>query len=382
MSSAGPHEPIEVSAQDAARRLAVVVLARLAVDDRVSLEHVARDVAPLAPAADGVAAAAWRQQIERLLSALEATGHAQRQAKGWQISDAGRASLCGYLGLAEAMPGTWALMRDGPLVIWALGLSGAPPGRRRALAKVDSLQQQILIARWHLKIKGKPSAARVRQALAMVALQRAFGDGLSHSGLDARTALSSKASRALAAQLATAPKEFGTDGRLVAALAAEAVAVRRAQPAQLRIGAIRRYLGSPARVAPMPGPTPEEPVPAVPVAAEEAPRAPAVATLQRPTPEQFAAAVKAAAAACAEGWAGNRRAFVSQVWEVIQVSHPRWGITEIEFKAMLAETHRRGLIALANADLKDKQRLKEVQASAVVYKNTVWHYVRVEDVSQ
>ena len=46
---------------------------------------------------------------------------------------------------------------------------------------------------------------------------------------------------------------------------------------------------------------------------------------------------------------------------------------------MLVETHRLGLIVLVNADLKDKAKLATVEASAVSYKNTVWHYVRVEE---
>ena len=46
---------------------------------------------------------------------------------------------------------------------------------------------------------------------------------------------------------------------------------------------------------------------------------------------------------------------------------------------MLTEAHRTGLVMLANADLKDKKALKDLQDSAVVYKNTVWHYVRAAD---
>jgi hypothetical protein len=46
---------------------------------------------------------------------------------------------------------------------------------------------------------------------------------------------------------------------------------------------------------------------------------------------------------------------------------------------MLTEAHRCGLLVLANADLKDKRDLKDLQASAVTYKNTVWHFIRVED---
>lgn len=382
MSSAGRHKPSEATADDATRRLAVVVLARLAADETVTLAQVARDVAPLAPAADGQPVAAWRREVERVLCVLEATGFAVRRTQAWEVSPAGKTSLAGYLGSPDPLPGTWAAMRDGPLVTLALGLNTAPAARRRSLAKIDGLQQQILIGHWQLKIRGKPTAARVRQALALVALQRAFGDGLSCSGLDAKTGLSSRAGRALAAQLAVTPKEFGTDGRLIAALAAQAVGARRAVPAQLCVGAIRGYLGNVVQAASLPKATASSPAPRI-VAARVLPQSSQQqSSRQRPTPEQFAEAVKSAAVACAEGWSGNRRAFVSQVWGVVQRRHAGWGVSEIEFKAMLAEAHRRGLIVLANADLKDKQRLEDVQASAVAYKNTVWHYVRVEDVSQ
>ena len=35
--------------------------------------------------------------------------------------------------------------------------------------------------------------------------------------------------------------------------------------------------------------------------------------------------------------------------------------------------------SFANADLKDKKSIKELESSAVPYKNTVWHFVRVEE---
>ncbi len=46
---------------------------------------------------------------------------------------------------------------------------------------------------------------------------------------------------------------------------------------------------------------------------------------------------------------------------------------------MLAEAHRSGILVLAGADLKDKCDLKELEDSKILYKNTVWHFVRVED---
>jgi hypothetical protein len=46
---------------------------------------------------------------------------------------------------------------------------------------------------------------------------------------------------------------------------------------------------------------------------------------------------------------------------------------------MLAEAHRTGHLILASADLKGKHQMKEFQASAIAYKNMVWHFVRVDD---
>jgi hypothetical protein len=46
---------------------------------------------------------------------------------------------------------------------------------------------------------------------------------------------------------------------------------------------------------------------------------------------------------------------------------------------MLAEAHRLGALVLANADLKDKKSIPDLESSAVPYKNTVWHFVRVEE---
>ena len=120
------------------------------------------------------------------------------------------------------------------------------------------------------------------------------------------------------------------------------------------------------RAAPAPVPQPKP----------EPPARPAAAT--RPDLAGFANVVQSAASIRAEGWPGNRKAFISHVWSVVQEKHPEWGLTDIEFKAMLAEAHRTGHVVLANADLKDKKSMKDLQDSAVAYKNTVWHFVRVE----
>jgi hypothetical protein len=65
-------------------------------------------------------------------------------------------------------------------------------------------------------------------------------------------------------------------------------------------------------------------------------------------------------------------------WRNVQERYPEWGLTEIEFKAMLTEAHRTGHIVLANADLKNKDNARDIQDSAISFKNTVWHFIRID----
>jgi hypothetical protein len=88
--------------------------------------------------------------------------------------------------------------------------------------------------------------------------------------------------------------------------------------------------------------------------------------------------VRRQAAGAAQGWSGDRKAYISHVWRNIRDQHQHWNLSEIEFKCMLAEAHRSGRLALVNADLKDKSNIKDVQESAVVYRNAVFHFIRVD----
>jgi hypothetical protein len=124
-----------------------------------------------------------------------------------------------------------------------------------------------------------------------------------------------------------------------------------------------------------------------PAAMEPSPPVPkpsSAASTQRPSASNrpdlpgFVKVVQAAATTHAEGWPGNRKALVSRVYGAVSAGHPGWGLSLVEFKAMLAECHRIGKIALVTADLKDKRLLEELKQSAITYKNTVWHLVRVE----
>ncbi|MEQ1713218.1 MAG: hypothetical protein ABL908_17715, partial [Hyphomicrobium sp.] len=331
----------------------------------------------------------------RLLS----TGLAAEVRGRLTLTDAGAEAMRGAFGHRGALPASWSDLRDQRLVARALGLEGESAAKLKSLATPDGLRAIILQKAFGLPLKGNQTANRLRVELAVVALERAFGNKIK-GGLGASGGFTAKAGRLLAGQLSARPRDFGSDGRLIAELAAEQVGAPQSDADAVRLALLRRWVSTllPSNAA---SPT----TPAAPVAAtavlhraeraghvRDAPAGsaptpandagPAVATpqqMQRPGLEDFAAAVKTVAGTVAEGWPGNRKAFISRVWQAIRVAWPQWQLSEIEFKCMLAEAHRAGQIVLANADLKDKKSIAEIDASAIAYKNTVWHYVRVED---
>jgi len=371
----------EIRAEPIAPALRLLVLARVAAETGATQSELARDLAPYVT--HKLAPAEWRDTLARVTTALVVNGAMSMSRNRAELTAAGREMLVRELG-GKPLPKTWAEIRDVRIMARMLGLEGASVSRLKALAKPDGLRAAILVRAFALKIKGAPSTAKLRQALATVALERAFGNKLK-GGLGDRTGLAPKAGRLLAGQLAIRPRDFGTDGRLVAALAAEQAGAFQPDADSLRTAILRACVarslaGEPPRAAPPPpvaivrntsgadaaSPKPEPVKPARPAAAT------------RPDLAGFAHVVQSAASARAEGWPGNRKAFISHVWSVVQEKHPEWGLTDIEFKAMLAEAHRTGHVVLANADLKDKKNMKDLQDSAVAYKNTVWHFVRVE----
>lgn len=385
-----------------AQRLAGVVLLRISTEPAPE-QAVGRDILPLL--GPKTAPEIWRIELGRLVAAMIAGGLVERHGDNLRSTPLGNLAAAEFLGARKGLPPNWVAARDVALPAKALGLEAGPQSRLKLLAKSDGLKALIVIHHWNLKIKGSPTPSRLRSALAVKALERAFGNQI-RSGLGDKSALPAKAGRLLAGQLSSSTRDYGTDARLVSALAAEAIGAQRADHPSLQLALLRRFIGrtdaagheprrkrsksrkgsivvpahsQPAAVSPAlptePGPVVERPSQPVsrPQVAEPVP------VFVRPDPAGFAHAVHRAADAAAEGWAGNRRAFICKVWELVRTKHPEWALSEIEFKCMLAEAHRTGLVVLANADLKDKSALKELQASAVVYKNTVWHYVRTEN---
>lgn len=364
-----------------------MVLARIAAHGGATRAGIIRDLAQMT--AHRLSPGEWRQRAETELTALLAARLIVEHRGRYNASEIGRSAAEEFLGHRMPAKAGWVDVRDVHLVANALGIGGASQANIKALGKPEGLRALIVQKAFGLPLKGNQSASRLRAELAVLALERAFGNKIKR-GLGAGSGLSSKAGRVLAGQLSRRPQDYGTDGRLVAQLAAEHAGATQADPDALRLALLRSLVlpasaGAPVAVE-------EESAASRPVktdekrqAANDAGPAIGVATprpalpVQRPDMDAFAGEVKAAARKRAEGWPGNRKAYISHVWGMVRDGRPEWALTEIEFKCMLAEAHRAGHVTLASADLKDKRNMQDLQDSAIGYKNTVWHLVRVED---
>ncbi len=114
---------------------------------------------------------------------------------------------------------TWNDQRDIWLVAKALGVDASKPALRSALSRPDGLSALVVQQAFGLAVRQALSPSKLRAALALVALERAFGDNVKE-GLGKGSALSAKAGRVLAGQLLQKPRELPTDTRLIAALCA------------------------------------------------------------------------------------------------------------------------------------------------------------------
>jgi hypothetical protein len=371
MKSAVLEKPVATGALDTDRLRAFVLVRIACAADGLSKTDLAADLAPLV--AHRLAPAQWRSLVEREIAALADAGLASVAGTRLRPSEAGIARAAIFLGLKGALPRSWEEVHEVRLLAKALGLERESAKRLKALAAADGLRAALVQRAFGLKVRGVATPSRLRAALAAVALERAFGNQIK-GGLAGKLGLSAKAGRLLAAQLAKKPRDFGTDARLIAALAAEHVGAAQADLATLRLAVLRRYLDGPDKPAARPRPPAKAPL-ARPRLVETTP---APAEVGRPDLAGFAQEVRRHAATRAEGWPGNRKAYISHVWHLMAEKRPEWGLSEIEFKCMLIEAHRAGSLALANADLKDNSNIAQLQESAVVYKNAVFHFIRVD----
>jgi hypothetical protein len=341
---------------------------------RVDLQ---RDVAPLL--AHKLPGSEFRRTAESAIAtfvnaqiASDEKGQITLRPKGAQVASA-------LLGTTRS-PASWGDVTKA-LVIRALAAKDTPQVRK-AIDSAEGLAALVLQQHFKIPVASTLSPADLRAALAIVALERAFGNRIK-TGFAKGSGLPAKAGRVLAAQLFRNPREVSSDGKLVLGLAAEVVGAKETSREAIELALLRRVTGAATAPVPVPSNMVARPKPQPPKAAND--RAPLPTSDARPAtakspPDmaEFVGAVLEAARPVAEGWPGNRKAFISLVWKAIRHARPDWGLSEIAFKGMLAEAHRSGRLELATADLKDGRDKRSLEDSRIYYKNTVWHFVRVE----
>ncbi len=379
-------EQTAIAAPGLANHLGVrdLLLLRIAIGGATRAD-LQRDVAPLlAPRISGTE---FRRAAEFGLSTLTAS-HLVTETKGRLTASAkGLKAAETLLTPARDFPETWPEVKTA-LVLAALGANDTP-ATRKAIQRAEGLA--ALVLQHHF---GKPtsrvlSPADLRAQLAIIALERAFGNKIK-TGLGKGAGLPAKPGRLLAGQLFKQPREIASDGKLIVGLACEITGCREASLPALELALLRALMLPKEESLPQPAAAPRAETQRRPVrtppprpANDRTPlseRQPSLFdVVSPPDMPEFCQAVVDAARPVAEGWPGNRKAFISLVWKAIRNARPDWGLSEIAFKGMLAEAHRSGQLELATADLKDGRDLKSLEDSKILYKNTVWHFVRVQD---
>jgi hypothetical protein len=213
--------PSDAGGQDPRGHLVLVRIAGAARP--VDKGEIAADLSVFAGAQ--MSASRWRETVEGALGGLSASGLIAPKPGGFAVTAAGASAAARFLGVAASTPLTWEKACSEWLIAKALGQRKATTKRRAALATLEGLRAAILVHAYGLQIKGAVTPARLRQALAAVALRKAFG-GETAAAVAGKSGLPARASRLLAAQLMDKPRDPGTDRRLVSALAAQASGAR------------------------------------------------------------------------------------------------------------------------------------------------------------
>jgi hypothetical protein len=95
----------------------------------------------------------------------------------------------------------------------------------------------------------------------------------------------------------------------------------------------------------------------------------------RPEPSFADAALDAAETTARDGWFGDRKVFVSALWDELR-KHPAWAALALDdFKARLLAAHRAGALTLARADLVAAMDPALVAASEIAADGASFHFV-------
>ena len=151
-----------------------LLLARIVAEGGATRAELAKDLAPLF--AHKLSPADWKRTCEAQTGQLIASGLVSETRARLTATGEGAALTSSYLGQSgPARP--WTELRDLWITAKALGLEGEPQAKLKALLRQDSLRGLIVQKAYGLPLKKNQPAAKLRAQLAMIALERAFGEG-------------------------------------------------------------------------------------------------------------------------------------------------------------------------------------------------------------
>jgi hypothetical protein len=337
-----------------------LVLVRLSGEagGRLALGRLTRALEPYV--AHRLSHSQWRELLDEVLGNLV--------ARQLIVCDGARVALTGvgwtrsWRMFAWPVPRSarWPELRDVHLLGKALGLVGHPRGLK-SLATVSGLRLAVLSKACGERFATFKSFSRFKMKLT-TAIER-----ISSAAAQFPARLRQLAKRML--ELAVARKAKVPSQRSQAArLASELIGSPATSLAAMRLRILRCFATGERAIA---WPSQSDQVQPNQVQPDH--------VRQRPLPDTMLDEVRRLAMGRSQGWAGNRRALIAEVWEAVRGTHPDWIYDLAEFKSLLLSAHRAGQISLAFADIRGKNTSDKLQASAIAHGNMVWHFIRVEE---
>ena len=347
MAQSGPHatiEPAHAAMNMGTLRDVLLVRIASAGPAGVTRATLRGDIEPLVE--HRLTTPEWRRSLDELLFVLLTEGLVVTHRMRLATTDSGMAAATRFLGVAIPARADWIEVRDVLLVGRALGVEVTQAMRRKKLDNAQGLRGAILERSFGLTPAKSATVTGLRDTLARKAAANTAGIG-SAKGTPRGKAEAAKPlrSRRAVERLLRRPREFASDAALLAELAAEQVGAQQTNVPSLRKAILRKLVGKPSasqatRVSqakstgPAKGEANSQPLPDPMLQASTTQPAPAVSL------DIFCQEVIRQARACAEGWPGNRRAYIASVWQRIAEAQPGWGLTQDAFKSRLVEAHK------------------------------------------
>ena len=286
--------------------------------------------------------AEWASLFDEALQDLEASGLVTKRPLA--LTEQGRRQALDFLGLATLPPRvSWRTLKNSYLVARALDLPTPSSEDRKHWGEKESFRALVLKKQYHLPTADFPT---LRQAL----------DALAWKQLN----ISSSRPFTLEAVLnhfLGLPAQLKME-ELKVQLPAKATGAQKCSPDGLHLAILRRWIEGKA-------------LDRAPTATQSIPKG------QSFNLAGFAQGVLEAARAIPAGRFGDNKVFICHVWRKLQEEGAFPGTEEAEFKHLLIEANRQGLLALSRADLVEAMDPQDVSASETRYLNATFHFIQI-----